>query len=120
MGLRETLQGAVAAAFDQSLGDAVEAFTLKKISSQAYDELTGDNVLSYSTEVSRGIFDNFTTSELNSDNIMPTDFKLIVLQNELSLVPSIDDIVLSNSIQYKVISVKRDPANVAWEIQCRA
>ncbi len=120
MGLRQSLQDSVAAAFDDDLADAVQSFTIKRAASSVYDTLLGENVITYITADSRGVFDKFTKSELVYDGVKPEDFKLIVLQNEMSISPEIDDLIVESLNIYKIISFKKDPANVAWEIQCRA
>ncbi|MCP3665746.1 MAG: hypothetical protein GY696_25165 [Gammaproteobacteria bacterium] len=120
MGLRNTVQIAVGLAFDNDLSDAVKTFTYKSVTGAAYNPANGGNTPTYSSVSSRGVFDRYSLDELHMAGITPEDIKVLILQNELSVTPDVDDIIVYNTIQYKVISRRRDPAEVAWELQCRA
>lgn len=122
MGLRDDLQADLAEAFDGDLSDAVTAFIGTR--SVASDTDTGiddwmnppdmpsSSTLTYS---GRGVFDSYTTYELDSDIIDVTDVKLICLANEITGTPIADDKING----YSVVRVDKDPALATYEIQLR-
>jgi len=119
MGLTSKTQSALAKAFNGSLADAVKEVTFILNISSAYDELTQTVVHTTEEETSRGVFVDYERNELKDSAIINTDDKLIVLQNELTLVPAIDMIISAEGYVGKVINVRKDPANIQWELQCR-
>lgn len=123
MGLREDVQTDVANAFDTDLADAVSNLVLEHItrSTTAYDTSTGVYTETSTTATSRGVFGSYTQSELSNSAIEPTDTKLIVLQNEITIEPKAKDtITKENSKSFRVIQVGRDPADATYVIQLRS
>lgn len=118
MSLTSKIQSALTSAFNSSLADAVKSFELQKKVS-VFDETTNkvtDTITSYT---SRGIFAGYKINNLNDTHISPNDVKLIVLQHELTVEPSIDDVIIESSNKYLVKNVKKDPVAATWTIQCR-
>ena len=122
MGLRDELQADLAEAFDDELSDAVTAFIGTRTTASDTDAGIDDWMnppgapsSSTLTYTGRGVFDGYSTYELNSDIINVTDVKLIVLQNEITAEPIADDKING----YSVVMVNRDPANATYEIQLR-
>ena len=73
-------------------------------------------------ETSRGVFYDYTQSELADESILPTDVRLIVLQDEFPSVPNVDDeiIRLDTNRTYKIVNYGEDPALATYDIQLRS
>jgi len=123
MGLTADTQAAIAEAFDTDLADAVLSFTLKQYLRGQYSATTGAlaGVSFPISSISRGVFASYNQPEILNSNIEPTDIKLIVLQNELSLEPRIGDIIVKSddTQNFRIINIVKDPAKVIWELQIR-
>jgi len=119
VGLREDIQKDLGIAFDTDLSDAVKTLFLIKLSTGDYSEDTGINTPVESTYSTRGVLDGYEDRELFDSAVHPTDVKAIILTNELSATPEIDDYIECSGIRYKAINVMADPADAHWEIQCR-
>lgn len=119
MGLRSDLQSDIAAAFDDDLADGVSTFVLRKVTS-TFNTATNSTSETTADTSSRGVFLRYRTRELKDSDIEPKTYYLIVLQNELAVIPEIDDLVIVESTIYKVFDIKKDPAKATWVIRCRA
>ncbi len=125
MGLTTDIQKDLAEAFDGDLADAVKSFSITQFQKGQYDPNTGDVGGTSTTTTSRGVFTDYTQPEILNSEIEPTDEKLIILQNELSILPAIANEVTkepntSMSKKYRVVNVSKDPANATWELQVRS
>jgi len=123
MGLREELQADLKEAFDEDLSDAVRQLTLSHVSKDltVYDPLLGTNTRTTVDYSTRGIFTNYSTNELFNSTIEPTDSKLIIIANELDVVPQIQDKITDNESRiYNIIGQLHDPINATYELQVRA
>lgn len=118
MSLTSRIQLALSKAFDSSLSDAITSFQLQKKAS-AFDAETNTVVDTITTYTSRGIFARYKVSNLNDTHIQPNDVKLIILQHELDIEPSVDDIIIEQNNKYLVIRVTKDPVAATWTLQCR-
>ncbi len=118
MGLHNEITADVQEAFNSDLSDATKSIIIKQFIKQ-YDPVTGQTTEIVSQETTRGIVTNFSTFELFNSAIKPTDLRIIILQDEITFVPAIDDTLVIENEEYKVITVKEDPAKVTYEIQCR-
>ena len=123
MGIREDIQTDIAAEFDGDLADAVSNFVLthfdrgEGVYNTSTGLYTGDSV-DYS---SRGVFGSYLQSEIANSPIEPTDIKLIILQNEIDVEPSLrDSLTKENSKLYRIINVKQDAANATYTLQIRS
>lgn len=122
MGLRADLQADLAEAFDSDLADAMTAIVGTRTTASDTDSGIDDwmnppdmPTASTLTYTGRGVFDSYTTYELDSDIINVTDVKLICLQNEITAEPIADDKING----YSVVRVSKDPALATYEIQLR-
>lgn len=99
-------------AFDTTLSDAVKSFVLKSRLSD------GESFLSFQ---SRGVFESFTAEEIarSQGAITASDEQVILLQNELSTIPKIADIIIVAPFEYRVMGVTPDPTDSIWELQVR-
>lgn len=121
MGLRNTIQTKLGAAFSTSLADAITEFTLYRGSNANYNPNSGtlDSTRAISGP-SRGAFTQYAQSEINNTSVKPKDTKVISLTNELPFDPEVDDLIITRDCtEYKVINSTKDPASASYEIQCR-
>lgn len=122
MGIKNDIQAEVAAAFSADLADAVDTFTCEKLiysgefdfETQTYP-IVGDE--SYS---GRGVlFGSYLKDMVKPTDYQAEDAKAIVLQNEVTAVPQIDDVWATSKGDFKVINIGADPANSIWTCQLR-
>lgn len=115
MGLKQEITADIANAFDTDLADAVTDFTAIRQVKTDDDWLENGNNHTKTTYQGRGVFGNFNQSEIDGQNILITDIKLICLQKEVTDTPKLDDIING----YQVVAVKKDPADVSFTVQLR-
>ncbi len=118
MGLRSDVQTAVAEALDaeDELADVVEAFEAKRTTiSDDLDPETGTYPETVETFTGRWIRDEWSRQELDSQHIEATDIKRLVLQNEATWTPAVDDTVGG----YRVVDFQQDGAEALWTVQLR-
>lgn len=120
--MRDELQAELAEAFSTDLADAVDSFTCEKLiysgefdfETQTYP-IAGDE--SYS---GRGVlFGSYLKDMVKPIDYQVTDSKAIVLQNEVTAVPQIDDVWVTSKGDFKVINIGADPTNSIWTCQLR-
>ncbi|WP_423854124.1 glutamate 5-kinase [Acinetobacter guillouiae] len=120
MGLRVELQADIAEAFDTDLADAITTFTCSKeiqsgdfdFETQTYPTVT---VEQYS---GRGVFGSYKRDLVKPIDYQIEDVKATVLQNEVTGVPQIDDVWVAG-VEFKVLSVSKDPSGSIWVCQLR-
>ena len=122
MGMKDELQEELAAAFNEDLADAVDTFTCEKLiysgefdfETQTYP-VVGDE--SYS---GRGVlFGSYQKDLVKPADYQAEDAKAIVLQNEVTAVPQIDDVWVTSKGDFKVINIGADPVAATFTIQLR-
>lgn len=112
---------AVSKAFDNQLKDAVTAFTAtRKGTGGAYDpelgEVVGAADINYS---GRGTFGSYSTMEQQATQIETTDVKLTALQIEVTELPKVDDVIVVDGQNRRVMDVSQDPTKSIWILQLR-
>ncbi|MFW2097808.1 glutamate 5-kinase [Acinetobacter sp. ULE_I057] len=120
MGLRDELQAEIEEAFDTDLTDAITTFTCSKeiqsgdfdFETQTYPTVT---VEQYS---GRGVFGSYKRDLVKPIDYQVEDVKALVLQNEVTGVPQIDDVWGADG-QFKVLNVGKDPSGSIWICQLR-
>ena len=120
--IKNKIQSKVAKAFDKKLADAVDTFTCEKLiysgefdfETQTYP-IVGDE--SYS---GRGVlFGSYQKDLVKPADYQAEDAKAIVLQNEVTQVPQIDDVWVTSKGDFKVVNIGADPTNSIWTCQLR-
>lgn len=120
MGLREELQTEIAEAFNEDLADAVHTFTCERISKTNWDPKTETSIEVKENYSGRGVlFGSYSQYEIQTLGVLATDKKAIVLQNEVTMVPKIDDEWLTALGSFRVIHIQQDPASTIWKCQLR-
>lgn len=116
MGIRDDLQASLAAEMDGDLADTVEAFEASRTTvSDTFDPVTGTYPETVTTYAGRWIKTEWSLEELDSQHIEATDLKRLVLQNETTWAPAVDDTVDG----YRVEDVQQDGAQAVWTVQLR-
>lgn len=120
--IKNKIQSKVAKAFDKKLADAVDTFTCEKLiysgefdfETQTYP-VVGDE--SYS---GRGVlFGSYQKDLVKPADYQSEDAKAIVLQNEVTAVPQIDDVWTTSKGDFKVVNIGADPTDSIWTCQLR-
>lgn len=120
--IKNKIQSKVAKAFDKKLADAVDTFTCEKLiysgefdfETQTYP-IVGDE--SYS---GRGVlFGSYQKDLVKPADYQAEDAKAIVLQNEVTAVPQIDDVWVTSKGDFKVVNIGADPTSSIWTCQLR-
>lgn len=120
--MRDELQEELAAAFDDDLADAVDTFTCEKpIYSGEFDfETQTYPVVGSESYSGRGVlFGSYQKELVKPADYQAEDAKAIVLQNEVTAVPQIDDIWVTSKGDFKVINIGADPTDSIWVCQIR-
>ncbi len=120
MGLRDELQAEIAEAFDEDLADAVHAFSCERIVSTSWNPKTNTSENIVDQYNGRGVlFGSYNQYEIQTLGVLATDKKAIVLQNEVTMVPKIDDEWITTLGSFRVIHIQQDPAATIWKCQLR-
>ena len=119
--MRDELQAELAAAFNEDLADAVDTFTCEKpIYSGEFDfETQTYPVVGSESYSGRGVRGNYLRDMVKPADYQAEDAKAIVLQNEVTAVPQIDDVWATSKGDFKVINIGADPTNSTWTCQLR-
>lgn len=120
--MRDELQEELAAAFDEDLADAVDSFTCEKlIYSGEFDfETQTYPVIGNESYSGRGVlFGSYLKDMVKPTDYQAEDAKAIVLQNEVTAVPQIDDIWVTSKGDFKVVNIGADPTDSVWICQLR-
>ena len=120
--MRDELQAELAEAFNDDLADAVDTFTCEKpIYSGVFDfETQTYPVVGNESYSGRGVlFGSYLKDMVKPTDYQAEDAKAIVLQNEVTAVPQIDDIWVTNKGDFKVVNIGADPTNSIWTCQIR-
>ena len=120
--MRDELQEELAAAFNDDLADAVDSFTCTKpIYSGVFDfETQTYPIVGNESYSGRGVlFGSYQKDLVKPADYQAEDAKAIVLQNEVTAVPQIDDIWVTSKGDFKVINIGADPASATYTVQLR-
>ncbi|QQV11215.1 glutamate 5-kinase [Acinetobacter johnsonii] len=120
--MKNKIQSKVAKAFDKKLADAVDSFTCTKlIYSGEFDfETQTYPVVGSESYSGRGVlFGSYQKELVKPVDYQAEDAKAIVLQNELTAVPQIDDVWVTSRGDFKVINIGADPTGSIWTCQLR-
>lgn len=120
--IKDKIQQKVGKAFNSKLADAVVQFECtKEIQSGDYNyETQTYPVKTVVVYEGRGVLGNYLKDVVKPTDYQVEDGKLLVLQNEVSAVPQIDDVINIGDGQFRVINIGKDPANATYKMQIRA
>ena len=115
MGLNAEISTEIAQAFDGDLKDVAKDFTGRRVILSDDDWAVNDAGTKTHAYKGRGIFGSYSAYETDGQAVSMKDVKLTCLQSELTDTPMIDDVI--NGM--RVLSIKKDPANIIKAIQLR-
>ncbi|MFW1784356.1 glutamate 5-kinase [Acinetobacter nosocomialis] len=120
MSLRDEIQADIAEAFNEDLDDAVHTFICNRIVSTNWNPKTNTSEEVIEHYEGRGVlFASYNQYEVLTLGVLATDKKAIVLQNEVTKEPKIDDEWSTAQGIFRVIHIRQDPANIIWKCQLR-
>ncbi|TCM62309.1 hypothetical protein EC844_12537 [Acinetobacter calcoaceticus] len=120
--MRDKVQSKVGKAFNKKLADAVHQFTCSKpIYSGEYDfETQTYPLIRVDKYEGRGVlFGSYSKDMVKPADYQAEDARAIVLQNEVTTVPQIEDEWETPRGVFKVVNIGADPADVTWIVQLR-
>lgn len=120
--IKNKIQSKVAKAFDRKLADAVDTFTCtKEIQSGEFDfETQTYPVIGSESYSGRGVlFGSYQKDLVKPVDYQAEDAKAVVLQNEVTAVPQIDDVWTTSKGDFKVVNIGVDPTDSIWTCQLR-
>ena len=120
--IKNKIQSKVAKAFDKKLADAVDSFTCTKLIYSGefdFETQTYPVVGSESYSGRRVLFGSYLKDLVKPADYQAEDTKAIVLQNELTAAPQIDDVWNTVKGDFKVVNIGADPASATYSIQLR-
>lgn len=120
--MRDELQEELAEAFNDDLADAVDSFTCEKpIYSGEFDfETQTYPVVGSDSYSGRGVlFGSYLKDLVKPVDYQAEDAKAIVLQNEVTGIPQIDDVWATSKGDFKVVNIGADPVAATFTIQLR-
>lgn len=118
--IRNKIQAKVGKAFDKKLADAVHSFTCERITKSNWDPKTETYLEAKESYAGRGVlFGSYSQYEIQTLGVLATDKKATVLQNEVTMVPKIDDEWITALGSFRVIYIQQDPAATIWKCQLR-
>lgn len=107
--LTNSFTAAAKSIFDAMITDNGEYFQEK----DDYDPVTGAEVPG-ATEIIRMARVTLDDQELANLNLKIGSVKFIFLQEETTIEPTQSGKIVYEGIDYKVVRIKRDPANILW------
>lgn len=120
MSLRDELQADLAEAFNEDLEDTVHSFTCERISKTNWDPKTETHVEVKENYTGRGVlFGSYSQHEIQTLGVLATDKKATVLQNEVTMVPIMEDEWVTPLGTFRVKHIQQDPASTIWKCQLR-
>jgi hypothetical protein len=104
----------------QTLGRTV---TYQTFTTPLYNTLTGDvTTPAPSTATVTAVLVGYTAREVLPDVVLATDQKALILKSALdalALTPQTRDVVVIDTVPWRVVSIQLDPASVTFILQIR-
>lgn len=120
MSLRAEIQSDIAEALNEDLADAVHTFSCERITRSNWNPVTETYDEVNESYTGRGVlFGSYNQYEVQSLGVLATDKKATVLQNEVTMIPKVDDEWSTSHGKFRVINIQQDPAATIWKCQLR-
>lgn len=120
--IKNKIQSKVAKAFDKKLADAVDTFTCTVTEESGdFDFATQTYPIVTTKEYSgRGVlFGSYLKDMVKPNDYHVADCKAICLQNEVTAVPEINEIWVTEKGNFRVVNVGADPVGATYIVQLR-
>ena len=79
----------------------------------------GDVSSATETAAAKGMVEEYSAFTRAQAGIPDTDVKLIILQKDVDLTPTLDSTITIRGVTYSVQRIEQDPAQASWTIQGR-
>lgn len=125
MSIKGTMQSSFGALFDTAFAEAVSGFTGSYLGPGEYNPVTEQTDAQLVTYTGRGVLTRYKKDQIDDDQILATDVKVIALVNEVSDRPlpghdvTAKDLITGEQRRYRVIEAVTDPVGVHYQIQLR-
>ena len=120
MGLKSVFQNAAEVIIDAFDDISHTSLAYHSLGTFSYNPSTGTNTESgYTDTTITTIFDEINSDEIQDRDILMTDQKLLVANNDISVTPKVGDYVTISSNRWKVVAWLTDPAEALFEIYIR-
>lgn len=119
--IKDKIQSKLGKAFNRKLADAVKDFACQKV---VYSGGYNHDLQEYPVAENNSYTGRCVRGSYLKDVVKPADYqaedaKAILLQNEITRMPEIDDIWVFTDGDFKVINISKDPADASFTIQIR-
>jgi len=119
MGLKDTVQDAIASAF-VALDDMAQYIPYHSIGIIEYEPNSGDNTEEGGTDYQVWAIPlEYSLYEVDGEVIKPEDKKIILKGDGIQFTPKNEDTLELDSVVYRIVNVKSDPAKATWTVQGR-
>ena len=119
MGLKEAFQRAAVVAFNAA-GNVKISVIYSNSPNPGYNPATGVVAEDQTDYTVNAIRENYEFKDADGINVKPTDIKLMILYEDLTITPYKDqDYVTINGTRWDVINWQIDPADAVWTFQAR-
>jgi hypothetical protein len=117
--VREWLAAVTQAGLDM-MDDLAVDITYWSMGQQSYDPATGEQNRDETAYTGlRGIFTNFSFTEVDGSNVQVKDMKLII-KGDLPVEPNFGDRIQAPDGYWEVVNMRGPPSRPCWILQVRA
>ena len=109
----------VSSGFDLDIEYALTNLTGVRSVVIGFDPVTESETVNTVNYTGKGIFTQYATNEIDNEQILRTDVKLLLSIYEVTAVPKINDHISDGVKNYQVINVDLDHLLLQWNIQLR-
>lgn len=118
MGLAEDIQNDLLEAFNGDLSDAYKMFTVEKITSSTYDPNTGQTINAVETGSAKGVILKDKSGSVLDEEESISDLRLLILDVDKPFDFELEQKIIYNSTEYKIIGIIKDPVIATWTLDC--
>ena len=120
MGLQTTFQNAADVIIDAFDDIAHTGIAYHSLGTFSYNATTGVNTETGDSDVTiKVIYDEIKSEEIQDRDILMTDRKLLVANNDISVTPKVGDYATISSARHNVVDYVTDPAIALYTIYVR-
>lgn len=95
----------------------MQDFTIRQRNAGTFD-VTQNKYTGVTTQdtACRGIHEKWTVKHYMAGLVKTGTFLYLIMQKDLTVTPTMDDILVTPDGQFTIISAEQDPANATWEV----
>lgn len=118
MTTRKLFQNLAVSIFD-IFDDITPTRTFRQYDASTYNLATGKAGQSYTDYSLKMLLSDIDERKDNFSDVLSSDRKVTIPAKLVSFTPKTGDVVLDDSVSYRVIEVRIDPADAVWVMQVR-